>query len=41
MFTLPLSKHGKGEGSNDDEPITLTQVSALDLESLLRILYRP
>ena len=41
MFTLPLSTYGKGEGSNDNEPITLTQVSAQEFESLLRILYRP
>jgi len=41
MFTLPLSEHRKGEGSNDDEPITLTLVSVQEFESLLRILYRP
>jgi len=41
MFTLPLSKDGKDEGSNDDDPITLLQVSALEFESLLRVLYRP
>jgi hypothetical protein len=41
MFTLPLSKYGSGEGSNDDEPISLTQVAIQEFESLLRILYRP
>ena len=41
MFTIPPSVDGKSEGSNDDDPISLAQVSVQEFESLLRILYRP